>query len=151
MNCFMCHFKALCAVKYDGGYERAEGREAEKGRRRASERLLVWSSLWCLHWLGAECGTHWRVGLVSWWEYEAGCAVRVNEKIKTRNRTFAQIFFWCVCVCAHVFIFKHECAFCSTKRSLLSQWARFHFSPVMSLISLCFMSRSVTSPHWVAW
>lgn len=26
MNCFMCHFKALCAVKYDGGYERAKGR-----------------------------------------------------------------------------------------------------------------------------
>lgn len=30
----MCHFKALCAVKYDGGYERAKGREREwKGKR----------------------------------------------------------------------------------------------------------------------
>jgi len=38
MNCFMCHFKALCAVKYDGGYERAKGREREEGRERERER-----------------------------------------------------------------------------------------------------------------
>lgn len=39
MNCFMCRFKALCAVKYDGGYERAKKKkEKEKGSERASER-----------------------------------------------------------------------------------------------------------------
>lgn len=38
MNCFMCHFKALCAVKYDGGYERAKGREKEwKGGERVRD------------------------------------------------------------------------------------------------------------------
>lgn len=44
MNCFMCHFKALCAVKYDGGYEEAKGRERE-GKGRLSKRFLVLSSL----------------------------------------------------------------------------------------------------------
>lgn len=37
----MCHFKALCAVKYDGGYERPkEGRE----RKRDGERVR---GSWC--------------------------------------------------------------------------------------------------------
>lgn len=38
MNCFMCHFKALCAVKYDGGYERAKGKGEREEGRRESER-----------------------------------------------------------------------------------------------------------------
>lgn len=50
----MCHFKALCAVKYDGGYERAKGTEREWKGGKASEQeipgveqplmsLLAWS------------------------------------------------------------------------------------------------------------
>lgn len=35
----MCRFKALCAVKYDGGYERAgEKKEKKKGSERGSKR-----------------------------------------------------------------------------------------------------------------
>lgn len=49
----MCRFKALCAVKYDGGYERAKKKGKKKGSERASTRkresastrFLVLSSL----------------------------------------------------------------------------------------------------------
>lgn len=35
MNCFMCHFKALCAVKYDGVMK--DQRKVELGREKESE------------------------------------------------------------------------------------------------------------------
>lgn len=38
MNCFMCRFKALCAVKYDGGYERAKEKKGKRKGERESER-----------------------------------------------------------------------------------------------------------------
>lgn len=48
----MCRFKALCAVKYDGGYERAKKKKERKGekasvrkRESARTRFLVLSSL----------------------------------------------------------------------------------------------------------
>lgn len=34
----MCRFKALCAVKYDGGYERAGGKKGKEKGERAREQ-----------------------------------------------------------------------------------------------------------------
>lgn len=34
----MCRFKALCAVKYDGGYERAQKKERERGESEHEEK-----------------------------------------------------------------------------------------------------------------
>lgn len=67
---FYVPFKTLCAVKYDGGYERAKGREEVEGKRRASERFLELVAFDLLD--GLELNVQLTVLC---WDHEGGCVV----------------------------------------------------------------------------
>lgn len=109
----MCHFKALCAVKYDGGYERARGRERERGERARDS----WCGAAFDVCAGSELNAELTEGeaLVSWCEYEAGCAVRVSKKKRKKHMRL------------HLF-FPPSNAFTSVHRFLSSSMS-VHFAP----------------------
>lgn len=79
----------------------------------------------------------------------------LSEYKKKKKKTFAQIFiliFFIMhsCLCTHVLIFKHECAFCSKRLVCCPSKLGFISFPSCHSLVLWFMFRSVTRPHWVA-
>lgn len=124
----MCHLKTLCGVKYDGGCERAkrEARERTGGRERVKDArcgaafdVLVGCELAAEH---IEVKALFHGGNMS---------LDVCSRAKhMHNSTNFFLFFFFFFVC----ILTFDC------RACVLDSVRFHFPPVMSLISLGLVS-----------